>query len=366
MKEENNIKLGVSLYSYQDNYYFKKYDLEGCLAAAAGTGATGIEIFSDAMIPEWPYITDKFIDQWKGMLYRYGLEPVCLDHFSDRAMWHDKLLTDDEMYERGVMYLKAAQKLGCKFIRLLHDAHIGKGFGGYELTTPKIVERLLPVARDCNVVMALECHAPTGVTDPVQEEYLEASEKLNIPYVGLQADFSTYEYCMSTADISLCVYKGCTREVLEHLRNRQREAYFAGKPFVMKDIMDDFKNMTLTEEDRKYLDSTSSIYAESSKFLGGHIYNGKFKPSDWKNDYKALQDYASKIVYCHAKFYDIDENGQVDNIDYPKVFDILKKGGYKGYISSEFEGNRRMNVSKWCDEISYVNKQQKLMRKCLE
>ena len=31
MKKENDIKLGVSLYSYQDNYYFHRHDLEGCL-----------------------------------------------------------------------------------------------------------------------------------------------------------------------------------------------------------------------------------------------------------------------------------------------------------------------------------------------
>ena len=365
MKIENDIKLGVSLYSYQDNYYFHKHDLEGCLAAAAGAGATGIEVFSDAMIPEWPYISDEFVDHWNGMLQRYGLEAVCLDHFSDRAMWHNKLLTDDEMYERGVMYLKAAQKLGCKYIRLLHDAHIGKGISAYELSTPAIVERLLPVAQECNVIMALECHAPSGVDDPVQEEYLEAAYRLNIPYVGLQADFSTYEYCMSSADLELCVYKGCTRKVLEHLRCKQRESYFSGKPFVFEDIQDDFKNMILSEEDKKYLDPTSFVYSDSSKFVGGNVYDGKFKQSNWEEDYKTLQNYASKLVYCHAKFYDINEDGQVDNMDYPRIFDALKKGGYKGYVCSEFEGNRRLNVIGWCDEISYVNKQHKLMRKCL-
>lgn len=361
-----DIKLGVSLYSYQDNYYFHKHDLEGCLAAAAGAGATGVEVFSDAMISEWPHVSDSFIDRWKGMLSRYGLEAVCLDHFSDRAMWHNRLLTDQELYERGVLYLKTANRLGCKYIRLLHDGHVGKGIAAYELTTPAIVERLLPVAQEYGVMMAIECHAPSGVDDPVQEEYLEPADRLNIPFVGLQMDCSTYEYCMSTADLELCVSKGCTREVLEHLRKKQREAYFEGRPFVYDEIKDDFKDFELTEEDKKYLDPNCSIYADSSKFMGGKIYDGKFVPSDWEKDYKSLQDYASRIVYCHAKFYDIDENGQVDNMDYPKIFEALKKGGYKGYICSEFEGNRRLNNFGWCDEIGYVNKQHKLMRKCLE
>ena len=54
------------------------------------------------------------------------------------------------------------------------------------------------------------------------------------------------------------------------------------------------------------------------------------------------QEFASQVVYVHGKF-DIDEDGQVDNMDYPKIFKALIDGGYKGYICSEFEGNRRMN-----------------------
>ena len=60
-----------------------------------------------------------------------------------------------------------------------------------------------------------------------------------------------------------------------------------------------------------------------------------------------------------------DKSDQVDNIDYPKVIQALKEGGYKGYICSEFEGNRRMNDAGWVDEIEYVRKHQELMRKCL-
>lgn len=47
MKTTNKIKLGVSLYSYQDSYYFGRQDLEGCIAAAAGSGAEGIEVFAE-------------------------------------------------------------------------------------------------------------------------------------------------------------------------------------------------------------------------------------------------------------------------------------------------------------------------------
>ncbi|MDR1531121.1 MAG: sugar phosphate isomerase/epimerase [Clostridiales bacterium] len=366
MYKQGGIKLGVSLYSYQDNFYFHRHDLEGCMAAAAGAGAEGIEVFADTMMPEWPYISDAFTDKWYGLLYRYGLEPVCLDHFSDRAMWKNKQLTDDELYERGVLYIKTAHKLGCKNLRVLHHEHIGLGISPYRLTDAKLVERLLPAAREYDVMLALECHAPTTIDDPVHEAYLEAAERRNIPYVGLQADFSSYEYCVSTADIELCVHNGCSRGVLERLRTLQRDAYFEGRPFVFDEVKREFDKMPLNDCDRAYLDMSIPVYGTSMKYMGVTQYNGGYRPTDWTQMYKTLKDYASKLVYVHGKFYDIDENGQVDNMDYPKIFDALKSGGYKGYICSEFEGNRRLNVKGWCDEITYVNKHHKLMRKCLE
>ena len=37
-----SIKRGISLYSYQENFYLGKLDLEGMIREAAKTGATGI------------------------------------------------------------------------------------------------------------------------------------------------------------------------------------------------------------------------------------------------------------------------------------------------------------------------------------
>ena len=42
-----DIKRSVSLYSYQDEYYDGKLDLEGCLRETAKTGATGVELLAE-------------------------------------------------------------------------------------------------------------------------------------------------------------------------------------------------------------------------------------------------------------------------------------------------------------------------------
>ena len=347
MKTNHAIKLGVSLYSYQDNYYFHKHDLEGCIAAAAGAGAEGIEVFPEAMMPEWPYISDAFVDRWNGWMERYGVEPVCLDHFSDRRMWKNRNLSDDELFERGIWYIKAAAKLGCRSVRLLHEEHIGPQIFNfpYKLTDVTIAERLLPVAAEHNIMLALECHAPTSVDDPVHQVYLDTAERLNLPFVGLQVDFSSYEYCISTADLGLFVRRGANPDILNLLREKQREAYFAGREFDLREIQDQLNQIGLTDIDRRAI-------REAGRFTHPHSF-------------EKLKEYASKVVYVHGKFYDLDADGQVDNIDYPRVLKALVDGGYKGYICSEFEGNRRMNDAGWVDEIEYVRRHHILMRKCL-
>lgn len=348
MKTDHDIKLGVSLYSYQDNYYFHKHDLEGCIAAAAGAGAEGFEIFPESMIPEWPYISDRFVDWFNGIKERYAIDCVCVDHFSDTRMWKNRNLTDDELYERSIMYIKAAAKLGAPAIRLLHEEHLGSvNFfkRDYHLTNAAIAERLLPVCAEYNVMMALECHSPTTVDDPCHEPYLEAAERLGLPFVGLQADFSSYEYCVTSADVGMYTRMGGTEKLLNFYRDSQREAYFSGRKFQYQDIESQIEAMNPNAVDRRFL-------AFNSRHRGPASYD-------------ILKQYASKLVYVHGKFYDIDENGEADNMDYAKIMKALSDGGYKGFICSEFEGNRRMNDAGWCDEIEYVRKHHVLMRKYL-
>ena len=352
MTTNNDIKLGVSLYSYQDSYYFGKHDLEGCIAAAAGAGAEGIEVFSDAMIKEWPYVSDRFIDLWNGWMYRYGMTPVCLDHFSDRAMWHDKELTDEELYQRGVLYIKTAARLGCSAIRLLHNEHIGLGISPYRLTDVKIVEKLLPVAAEYNIMMALECHAPTNVADPLHEPYLELADRMGLPFVGLQADFSTYEYRISTADIYNEVKTaGANEDALWAMREDQTQCYREKRAWHLDEFAEKYRRLGATDKDlqiMRFVAMSPGPYAEDPNF-----------------SYEKLKEYASKLVYVHGKFYDIDEDGEVDSMDYHEIFRALKEGGYKGYVVSEFEGQRRMNHDQWVDDIEYVRKHHVLMRKCL-
>ena len=71
----SDIKRSISLYSYQDEYYDGKLDLEGCLRETAKTGATGVELLAEQMIKHFPnpIEDEEFRAHWFSMLDKYGL-----------------------------------------------------------------------------------------------------------------------------------------------------------------------------------------------------------------------------------------------------------------------------------------------------
>ena len=51
------VKRGVSLYSYQDEYFLRTLSLEDCIRESAAFGARGIEIIPEQSIPGFPHLS---------------------------------------------------------------------------------------------------------------------------------------------------------------------------------------------------------------------------------------------------------------------------------------------------------------------
>ena len=45
------------------------------------------------------------------------------------------------------------------------------------------------------------------------------------------------------------------------------------------------------------------------------------------------------VIYCHGKFYFVDEKYNDPAIPYEPILKILKTGNFNGYIVSEYEGH---------------------------
>lgn len=61
--------------------------------------------------------------------------------------------------------------------------------------------------------------------------------------------------------------------------------------------------------------------------------------SDEYDRYKGIEEMLPYAKGVSAKSYDFDDKGEQPKIDYKKMLDIVKAGGFSGYIGIEFEGN---------------------------
>ena len=116
-----DIKRSISLYSYQDEYYDGKLDLEGCLRETAKTGATGVELLAEQMIKRFPNpIEDEaFREEWFAKLKKYGLTPSCYDAFLENRIYSNRTLSLGEQINMMCRDLRLASLLGFPVIRTL-------------------------------------------------------------------------------------------------------------------------------------------------------------------------------------------------------------------------------------------------------
>ncbi|MBE6955262.1 MAG: sugar phosphate isomerase/epimerase [Ruminococcaceae bacterium] len=356
--KEHNIKLGVSLYSYQEAIWRGDLDLEGALTAVKGAGGAGVEIFGEALIRSFPYITDEFLYKWYYMLDNLGLEPVCYEHFADRRFSPDpaKYLTDDDLFDVTMMYLESAKKLGCKFIRLSHTGHNGmydSGDPGRRTVTAETFMKVLPYAEEMGVKMALEVHAPGLLEDGGNDDFLEALERTGCyGGGGLMLDFSGCFRDMSPMTEAAHIKAGAKPEIITYLREMSRKAYtFDGNNDVDWDEVEaKIKEMGASDIELNILNGQGSGH--------GSLRNKLISPPS------VVQQYASQLIYCHGKMHWINEDCTCDEMDYARYIKALVDGGFEGWICSEFEGQR--SVPHTLNEVMFVNRQHQLMRKCLE
>ena len=71
-----------------------------------------------------------------------------------------------------------------------------------------------------------------------------------------------------------------------------------------------------------------------------------------------IADIAKYVVFIQAKFHDIDEQLEDQQIPWEPVLRALKDVGYTGYLSSEYEGER----TPW-RSIEQVRRQHSLIRR---
>jgi hypothetical protein len=326
-------RLGVTLYSFTRDFHAGRYTFEDLVVKAAELGmGPGLEVIGFQSFRGFPRMTDELETRFLRLVDEHGWELSCLDGNVDVAVRADRLLDEDELVEYLEAQVEAADRLGFPVLRIQNAA------------TPRVVERLLPLAERLDVKLGMEIHAPETVRSPWVLALRELYDRLDSPYLGFIPDFGA-----STRGISPSVFdtfraQGVSPELLDEIAARWDELG--------------------TREFEAHEEIGNFIALAHSYGAGDHAVNlavfavgihGHQDPRAWA---EILPD----VVHVHGKFFDIGDDGREPVVPIEELLDVLVEGGYTGYISSEYEG---WHWNTGADAFEMVAREQAMCRSVL-
>lgn len=325
-----SIKRGISLYSYQENFYLGKLDLEGMIREAAKTGATGIELIPEQnCADEYLDPSDRFVGQWKEWMDKYHVEPCCMDIFYDYKLYDNRMLTWKEQVAMYTSGFRFAQKMGFPVVR------------GMIATPIKLVEMMIPIALDMGLKFGIEIHSPYSVASDYCIQLYELANKYNTKDIGIVPDTGIYVARPSSTIVNKFIRGGAHQEIADYLCR----AYLEKVP------------VQVAGEALARMNPNATDHA-----LFKRIYFANY------DDPQLLGKYIDYVVHVHDKCWQMLDDYTEASIDNETPIRILKENGYKGYICTEYEGQRYFHdvgCEENADEIEEVRRNQIMLERLL-
>ena len=347
------IKRSVSLYSYQDEYYNNQLDLEGCLREVAKTGATGVELLAEQMIKKFPLpIEDEnFRKQWFGWLDKYGLEPACYDAFLEMKLFDNRTLTLKEQINMMKRDLRLASLLGFKVLRTL-------------VSTPlEVIEGSLDYAKEVDVKIGLEVHAPFSLNSSWADGYLDMIHRTGTKYFGFIPDMGIF--CKRIPDVvrDKWLRRGAKKECVQLVDDAYEQRVQKGFVKIKYDLNLGKANMEYRKNNGMF-----DLLEQVKKMGGGPADEGYVFESyvfSW-SDPQDLIDNIQYIFHTHAKCYNTHEDYVETAVAIPEVVAAYKKAGYDGFLSTEYDGGEHLRADSDVDSIEQVRRHQEALRRAIE
>lgn len=312
-------KRGVSLYSFQEELFLGTMTVEDCVAFAASIGANGIEVLPEQNMPGFPNIDDATVDRWLAMMDKYGTTLTCYDMFLDTKRRKDRLMSDEEQVESIVRDLKLCNRLGIRNMRVL------------VFVRPDILERCVPYAEQYDIHMGVEVHAPWSLDHAWILRTVEVADRLNTKHLGILPDMGIF---------------------MKHYPPEFRDRFLrqGATPAIVDFIIDQHEQKIMAEY---------TIYEVAVK-MGGNKADiamaETLRHAPYSNP-KRIRDFIPYFRHIQAKFYGMAEDCTDPALAYDDVIPELIAGGWDGYLSSEYEGNRWVQDAGPVDSCEQVRRQ---------
>ena len=301
-----NVKLGATLFCYTAEYAQGRYDFEECVRQAALAGAEGYEIVGSQMIPSYPNVSDEFLGLVNDLKVKYGIGPMGYGANNDKGLRPDRNLTDDEILADAILDLKAANKLGCKVMRV-------------QVTMPPTVfERLAPYAELFDVRCGLEIHNPATPRSPMIEPYMEVIRRVGSKYLGVVPDFGFLAVAPNKPKWLKALAAGVKEE---HLR-----------------LAADMRAAGRTQEETVAAVMAAGANPAIMDALMGMFGYVQFKSRDaLPGLLEELREVIPYSVEMHGKFHYLEDDGTEASIPYEEILPILRDSDFDGWLMCEFE-----------------------------
>lgn len=306
MEKKSRPVLGVTLYSFTNEWMQRKYDLESLLAKVAQLKlGPAVEVVGFQTIRSFPDVSPDYVRYFRDLFDRYELVPSCLGANLDIGIQKDRLMTPDETQEYITRQILTAQKLGFPVVRIQAFAR------------PDVLDRIIPVAEKAGVHVASELHAPLSAEHPVVAELLEYYHRIQSPVLGFIPDFSA---CMVAPP-----------EVYwESLRH-------AGAGEGLIDVVKSTWKLTLPMFEKFKLLQDAGQDNGASPAVMGQLNASLTMFGNMPVD--GLRELLPYVRHLHGKFYGITSEGSELSVPYPQILSLLLETGWQGTISAEWEGH---------------------------
>jgi len=296
--------LGTTLYSFTNEWQQKLFTLDGLVEKVAALGlGPALEVVGFQSFRDFPDVSDETAKNFRALLDKHSLIPSCLSGNSDVGRLKGRLMTQDEIVAYIERQLVSAKKLGFPVLRI--QAFVG----------PKVMEALAPIAERYGVQVAGELHSPLSADHPEVVALRECYDRLGSPYVGFVPDFSSTMTAPPEGHWQTLRDDGAP----EALITEAKAIWHDDQPVPAK-------FGALAEAAAKHGVERLMGRINRSLTMFGHA-PGK----QWAVLFPSPR-------HIHGKYYQVDATGNEPAIPYAEIMALLKREGYSGTISAEWEG----------------------------
>ncbi len=319
------IKRGVSLYSYQNETFLGKMTLEDCVRISVELGARGIEVIGEQTFWGWPEagVDEAAVGDWHRIIEKYGAVPVSHDFMLDYKRYKGRMMPFEEQVASVRKDIDFGARLGMKYIRSLVSV------------APEVLVAAAPHAEEKGIKILLEVHAPLHFDHPWIIRHAEAYEKSGSDALGFLPDMGMFLFRFPRVWKERFIRNGVPRNIADYIEKAYEDR-----------MLSEYLILNVRE-----MGGTGAAIgmAETTR------HNAAFEP-------KRMLDFMPRIHNIHGKFYEMADDTHEYSIPYDEIVRVLKKGGYSGYICSEYEGNRWIEDVEEVQSVEQVRRQQAMLK----